>query len=66
MTWDNWTEIATSVLNFFLGLFPTLLELAMSNPIMGVPIILSIIALILGVVVRFIGSIGGNKSNNEN
>lgn len=63
MTWDNWTSIAGSVLDFFIGLVPRILDLAMSNPIMGVPIIVSIIGLILGLILRFIGSIGNKKSD---
>ena len=55
MTWTNWTTYLNSVLDFFLGLFPTFLNLIMSNPLLGVPVIISIVGLCLGLVVQFLG-----------
>ena len=62
MNWTNWTTYANSVLTWFLGLFPTILGSLMDNPVIGVPIILVIIAMVVNLVLRFVGGLGGNKS----
>lgn len=63
MDWSNWVTHSNEVLDFFLSLVPRILDLAMSTPIIGVPIILMIIGLILGLVIRFVGALGSkNKS----
>ena len=67
MTWSNWTTYASQVLSWVVGLFGTLFEIMMSNPLVGVPVILGIVALVFRLVVIFIGSIsaGGGAGKKE-
>ena len=66
MNWSNWPTYANQVLSWFLGLFPQVLDLFMSTPVIGIPIILGIVVLILRLVLMFAGAfMPGNSSKSE-
>ena len=65
MDWTNWITYANQVMTWFIGLFPQVLGAIMSNPALGVPIVLAFVAYGVRLAVQFVGGMGGNKNKEE-
>lgn len=65
MTWENWLVLTTPVLDWFLSLFPSVMDTIMSHPVSGIPVVIMIVGLVVTLSVRFLGALGHYRGSSE-